>query len=248
VPAHPDVIGSNIAGDDRVVVYKAAEGHYEGEGMDERAGGWERGLLQRLPFGVDALKFLRGDEGTGLEAVGEGVEGSLHAAAEFDLRQVEVVDVGGEVIDMDDLRLARDVPGVGTIFDGVVTDGDDDGGFGEELISGLIAKESDASVEEWEESTRDRSRALEGADGRHGELRQESADCDGCCGFACAHAQEQDWHGRGADEGGGLSDKFRWCRAHRWKGHQRGCGRIGFSPLYVLGEGDECGSGAGRHG
>ncbi len=49
---------------------------------------------------------------------------------------------------MYDFHAAVGVPGVGVVFDGVVADGEDEVGLGEDLVADLVAEEADAAEEE----------------------------------------------------------------------------------------------------
>jgi len=80
-----------------------------------------------------------------LEAVdlpGERVDGLGDVTAEFDRRAVVVVEVGGELVEVDDAAGVVLVPLRGLVLDEVVADREDDVGLVQQDVAGLVAEQA----------------------------------------------------------------------------------------------------------
>ena len=101
-------------------------------------------------------------EGEAGQAVGQGGEGGRDVAEQLEGRLIVVVDVGGNGVDVHDGAFDVVVPHHRVVFDGVVSDGDQDVGVGEDDVAGLVAEQAHPAEEVVLQRAGDHPGGLEG--------------------------------------------------------------------------------------
>ena len=139
-------------------------------------------------------------EGEAGQVVGQGGEGGRDVAEQFQGRLVVVVDVGGNRVDVHDGALDVVVPLHRVVFDGVVSDGDQDVGVVEDDIAGLVAEQPHPAEEVVLERAGHHPGGLEGFhDGQPGRGDQ-GAQRRAAVRVGAAHTDQQGRPARGADQ------------------------------------------------
>ena len=166
MPAHEDVVGSDVAGDGGVVVNQLADLEAQGCRIEPQLGfaliacllvdSRERGAL----FGHGCRRRV-GQPPPG-QPRGQIGEGGGDVAAQFQCWLVVHVDVGGQLIEVKQGAARGGVPQPGVIFHCVITHRHDDIGVGDQDVAGLVAEQPDPPHEAILERARDHAGGLEG--------------------------------------------------------------------------------------